>query len=96
MSLDFIWIVGVLTALVSILVKILGLPDQIRKNHKRKSTEGLSVWFFFLGFVSYALWTLYGLLRQDWVVTIGQGVGMITMGIIAYQIWLYREKRREN
>lgn len=90
---DVIWLVGVLTVGVSILVKVLGLPDQIRKNYRRKSTEGLSVWFFVLGFISYTLWTLYGALKGDWVVVLGQGAGMITMGIIAYQIWIYRGSR---
>lgn len=84
-------IVGIATTVISILVKIIGLPDQIRKNYKRKSTSGLSIPFFVLGFVSYALWTLYGALKQDWVLILGQGAGMVTMGIIAWQIYLYRK-----
>lgn len=83
--------VGVATTIISILVKVIGLPDQIRKNYRRKSTSGLSVPFFILGLVSYALWTLYGGLKRDWVLILGQGAGMITMGIIAWQIYLYRK-----
>lgn len=83
-------ILGFMTAAVSILVKAIGLPDQIRKNHKRKSTQGLSVAFFALSFFAYLLWTIYGYAKGDWVVFYGQGFGMITMGIIAYQIWIYR------
>ena len=90
---EIIAIVGVLTTAVAIVVKIVGLPDQIRKNHKRKSTEGLSTWFFLLGFLSYFLWTLYGSLKGDWVLILGQGAGMITMGIIAYQIFIYRKQK---
>jgi uncharacterized protein with PQ loop repeat len=85
--------VGVITTVISILVKVIGLPDQIRKNYKRKSTSGLSVPFFVLGLVSYALWTLYGVLKQDFVLILGQGAGMITMGIIAWQIYIYRNKK---
>ena len=92
MSISLIGILGFLTAAVSILVKVIGLPDQIKKNHKRKSTSGLSVSFFLLGFVSYTLWTVYGLLKKDWVVFFGQSFGMLAMGIIAYQIWIYRDK----
>lgn len=88
-------LVGVITTIVSILVKIIGLPDQIRKNYVRKSTAGLSVPFFVLGFVSYGLWTMYGLLKQDWVLIAGQGAGMLTMGIIAGQIYLYRKNKDE-
>jgi len=83
--------VGVVTTVVSILVKIIGLPDQIRKNYQRKSTLGLSTPFFVLGMASYTLWTLYGALKHDWVLILGQGVGMITMGIIAWQIYIYRK-----
>lgn len=86
-----ITVIGIVTTIVSILVKVIGLPDQIYKNHKRKSTLGLSVPFFTLGFVSYALWTAYGILKQDWVLILGQGAGMLTMGIIAWQIYLYRK-----
>jgi len=91
MSPEAIAVVGVVTTIISILVKIIGLPDQIRKNYQRKSISGLSVPFFILGFVSYALWTVYGLLKRDWVLILGQGAGMVTMGIIAYQIFLYRK-----
>lgn len=90
MSVNAIAIVGFITAAVSILVKVVGLPDQIRKNYQRKSTKGLSVAFFVIGFFSYLLWTIYGFMKRDWVVFYGQGFGMITMGIIAYQIWIYR------
>jgi uncharacterized protein with PQ loop repeat len=85
-------IIGTSTVIIATLVKIIGLPDQIRKNFKRKSTEGLSVPFFLLGLLSYILWTVYGLLQNDIVVALGQGFGVITMGIIAYQIWIYRRK----
>lgn len=93
MNLSLISAVGVVTVVVAILVKVIGLPDQIRKNHKRQSTEGLSVPFFLMALLSYVLWTTYGLLRGDWVVALGQGVGVVTTGIIAYQIWIYRGKK---
>ena len=92
MSTELITFVGVITTIVAILVKVIGLPDQIRKNHSRKSTEGLSVVFFGLGFLSYFLWTLYGGLKGDWVLILGQGAGMVTMGIIAFPIYFYRSK----
>ena len=90
---DYVVIVGILTTVVAVLVKVIGLPDQIRKNYKRRSTEGLSTPFFALGFFSYFLWTLYGFMKSDWVLVIGQGVGMLTMGIIAYQIFIYRNNK---
>lgn len=90
----FIAIIGVVTIAVAVLVKVIGLPDQIRKNYKRKSTEGLSTVFVLMGLLSYVLWTLYGALKHDWVVVWGQGVGMVAMGIIAWQVCGFIERRR--
>ena len=90
---QLVGIIGFATVVVAIVVKVIGLPDQIRKNYRRRSTEGLSVLFFGLGLFSYILWTVYGLLKGDWIIVIGQGFGVLTMGIIAYQMWIYRTKK---
>jgi len=86
-------VIGFLTTVLSILVKVIGFPDQIRKNYKRKSTEGVSTTFYILSFTVYILWTIYGLLQKDWVVTLGQGLGIITTGAIVYQIYVYRKRK---
>ena len=65
-------IVGFLTTTVAILVKVIGLPDQIKKIYKRKSTEGISTVFFLLAFVSYLLWTIHGYFPKDHAFIIGQ------------------------
>jgi len=91
-NLSFAAIVGAATVFVGVLVKLLGFPDQFLKNHKRKSTEGLSSVFFLLAFLSYALWTLHGYLQKDWVLIIGQGAGVLTTGAIVYQIIVYKKK----
>lgn len=93
MSLTIVGIIGFMTLVLTVLVKVVGLPDQIRKNYKRRSTEGLSSVFFIMGLLTYVLWTIYGILRGDIVVVLGQGVGVIAMGIIVYQIYAYRGKR---
>jgi len=95
MNFQLVTAAGIVTAIVWVLVKVIGLPDQIRKNYTRKSTVGLSVPFFLLGFASYGLWTLYELLRRDWVLICGQGAGMITIGVIAWQMYLYRNNKSE-
>lgn len=86
-------IVGVLTTVLSILVKVVGFPDQIRQNFIRKSTEGVSTAFYLLSFLVYILWTLHGFFEKDWVVILGQGLGIITTGAIVYQIFKYRKKK---
>jgi uncharacterized protein with PQ loop repeat len=90
---DIAVIIGSLTVILSILIKVVGFPDQIKKNYHRKSTEGVSTWFYVLSFVTYILWTLHGFLQKDWVVILGQGLGIITTGIIVYQIILYKKKK---
>jgi len=86
-------IVGILTTILSVIIKVVGFPDQMRKNYKRKSTEGVSSAFYILSVVTYVVWTLYGILRGDIVVVISQALGIVTTGIIVYQIILYRKKK---
>lgn len=83
--------VGTMTVIASVFVKFIGLPDQFRKNLRRKSTKGLSTTFIVTSVVAYSLWTIYGILQKDWVVVLGQGAGVLTTGAVAYQIWLYRK-----
>lgn len=89
----FAAVIGVLTVVIGILVKILGFPDQFIKNRKRKSTEGLSTIFIILAFISYILWTTHGILKNDWVLILGQGVGILTTGMIVFQVFYYRKKK---
>ncbi|MDD5417000.1 MAG: PQ-loop repeat-containing protein [Candidatus Aenigmarchaeota archaeon] len=91
-TITFATVIGVLTVVIGILVKIIGFPDQFRLNYKRKSTEGLSTLFYGLAFVSYILWTIHGFLQNDWVLIVGQGVGIITTAMIVSQIIVYRKK----
>ena len=93
MILSLASIIGFLTVTIAILVKVIGLPDQARKNYLRKSTEGISTIFFALAFISYSLWTLHGIMEDDMVLIIGQGVGVITTGIIVFQIIKYRKNK---
>jgi len=93
-SIDIVAIVAILTVTFGVVVKIVGFPDQMRNNYKRKSTVGLSTIFIMLSFVTYSLWTLHGIFQKDPVLAVGQGIGIITTGIILYQIWLYRKNSK--
>ena len=68
---------------LKVLAKIL---KECEKYPMRKS------YFIVLSFIAYTLWTLHGMLQKDAVLAVGQGIGIITTGIILYQIWLYRKK----
>jgi uncharacterized protein with PQ loop repeat len=93
---SFAAIIGILTVGIGIVVKVIGFPDQFRINLKAKSTKGLSTLFYILAFISYILWTIHGLIKNDWVLIIGQGAGIITTGMIVVQIIIYRNKRNDN
>lgn len=90
-TITFTAIVGFLTIILGILVKLVGFPDQIRRNYKNKSTQGLSTAFMVLSFIAYSMWTLHGILVNDMVVVIGQGLGIITTGAVLWQIYFYRK-----
>ena len=65
-------IVAVLTTVLSAGAKVVGMPDQIKANRKRKSTEGLSWWFMICTLISYAMWVVHGFLAHDMSLIIGQ------------------------
>ena len=92
-TITFAAIIGILTVIVGILVKIIGFPDQFMKNYRKKSTEGLSTIFISLAFISYILWTIHGYLQNDLVLVIGQGAGILTTGMIVFQVVYYRKKK---
>lgn len=85
-------LLGTITVVLALLVKVIGLPDQIRTNHARRSTAGLSTPYFVLSFASYCAWTLHGVLHHDPVVVLGQALGIVTTGILLCQIYFYRPK----
>lgn len=94
MKFELVTIIGVLTVVSSYAIKFIGFPDQIRKIIKSKSVEGLSVPLFIFSFISYVLWTIYGIIKNDWVIILGQSVGVIVAGIVLYQI--AKLKRRKE
>ena len=94
-SLTLVEIIGFLTVLLSFLSKIIGHPDQIKKNYRRKSTDGISVRFYILAFLSYCFLTLYGVLENDFFIALGQFLGILTTGTVLTQILLYRNNRSE-
>jgi uncharacterized protein with PQ loop repeat len=90
MNLDIL--IGSSVLVVSILTKILGEPDQIRRNWMRKSTNGVSTPLYVLGFLSYCLWTLHGFMQADPFLIGAQSIGIITSGIVLVQMWIYRSQ----
>ena len=89
---SFEQIISILTVITTISVKVIGIPSQIRKIHKTKSVESISILHFGLGFLAYLLWTIHGVLKMDWTIIIGQSIGIVTSGFLLCVIIYYREK----
>jgi uncharacterized protein with PQ loop repeat len=87
-------VVGLATVLSSILSKVIGIPDQIRQNFTRKSTEGVSLANQTVTFIAYFFWTFYGLIQHDLVLIWGQALGVILTAVVLYQSALYRRENR--
>jgi MtN3 and saliva related transmembrane protein len=92
MEWDLLGIVGVLTIVATYSVKLIGYPDQIRKVRRLKSVKELSLPLFSLSVASYSLWTVYGILKKDWIIVAGQGLGVVITIILLREIFLRKEK----
>src|SRR3989344_5708203 len=92
----FATIIGILAVIFSFLAKIVGHPDQMIKNYRRKSTEGVAISMFVTSFLAYLFYTIHGILKKDWVVVSGQGLGVVTTGIILGQALYYRNGKSEK
>ncbi len=89
----FATIIGILAVVFSFLAKIVGHPDQMLRNYRRKSTEGVAISMFVTSFLAYLFYTIHGILQRDWVVISGQSLGVVTTGIILAQAFVYRKKK---
>ena len=85
-------IISTLTVIASLAVKLVGSPSQIRQLIKTKNSESVSLLQWVLVFTSYVLWLLHGIIKKDITVIVGQGIGIITSGLIVFFIIKYRKK----
>jgi uncharacterized protein with PQ loop repeat len=81
---------GIITIVISLIVTGLGLTAQVRKNHKRKSMEGLSLFYFSVLAVSYSFWVVYGISQRDFVLIIPMCIGSIMSWIVVIQFYVYK------
>ncbi len=85
-------IISILTITFSWLIKLVGFPHQIRKMIKAKSSENVSLLLVCLTFISFILWTIYGIIKNDYVIVYGQGIGVISSGVTIYYLIKFRHK----
>ena len=89
----FAYIVGLLTIITSLAVKVIGYPAQIIEIRKTKSVKGVSFILSALSVLTYLCWTIYGILQKDRVVVLGQSLGVIMSIIVLLQVVYYRRTK---
>lgn len=83
-------VISTLTVVASFSTKLIGAPSQINQLLKTKNSDSFSVLHGTLIFVAYILWAIHGYLKNDMTVMIGQGIGVLTSGLILFFIIKYR------
>lgn len=80
---DYIQILGLLAALLTTISNI----PQAYKIIKTKETKGVSVWSNLVLFAGLVIWTVYGLMRNDWPVIIANTISaMITAAVVLLKL----------
>jgi len=87
---------GIIALMFSLSIIFLGLPNQILKNHSRKSVTGLSLPYWILATGAYIAWVVYGFIETDWFILLAHLPGMFLCIIIVYQFLVYRERSKKN
>lgn len=83
--------IKIITVVLSLIVTCLGLMSQVRKNYIRKSTEGLSSFYFIVLAVSYSFWSAYGFAQSDLVLIIPMTLGAIMSWVVVGQVVRYKK-----
>lgn len=87
--------VGTIACAITTIYTCLGLPVQVHKNYTQKSMAGLSLPMMIMSFCTFSIWVLYGGIKPvpDWYVIISNGPGVLFIGMILVQFFLYRSKK---
>jgi len=89
-------LIGSITLILSILTKIIGFPSQAKLLMKSKKTENISISLYSLTFLAYISWTIHGILKNDYTIIFGQGLGILTSGFVLGQIIYYRRNEKKS
>ena len=86
-------IFGVLATAITLAYTCIGLPAQVRKNAREKSTGGLSKFMYVLSFLTFSIWVVYGLVKapRDWFIIASNFPGAVFVASILYQFRAYRD-----
>ena len=85
-------IMGFTALIVTIVYTGLGLPVQIYKNFKSKSTHGLSLSMMVLLLITFLTWVVYAAVKTppDFYIIISNSIGFFSVAVILWQFYIYR------
>lgn len=86
-------VLGNIATIASLVFVAMGLPDQIRKIYRAKSTEGVSFKTQITLLVCNISWCAYGLKISNGYILIPNAAGTICVFIIVCQFWVYRRRK---
>lgn len=86
-------LLGSLAMVASLALAVVGLPQQVLVNYRRKSCEGLSAPLVCSVVCTYGLWSAYGWVKPDIFLGISQSLGLVFALALLIQLLYYRRKR---
>jgi uncharacterized protein with PQ loop repeat len=86
-------IMGWIATIVTISYTGYGLPVQLFKNYKKKSTEGLSLSMIMMMFLTFLSWVIYAAMKlpPDPYIMICNSIGALGAFLMLIQFWIYRK-----
>jgi len=89
-------ILGWIASIITVIYTSLGLPAQILKNIRLKSTKGLSLFLFSFLFLTFLSWVVYGFTKADWFIVVPNGLGAFCAFVLVFQITYYSIKSKRG
>ncbi len=91
-------ILGFVASATTIVYSCCGLPAQIVKNHKSRSTGGLSLFMMTFVFLTLFTWMIYAVVKEpkDWFIFVSNMPGAVFSLLILGQFLLYKAKNTEE
>ncbi len=89
-------VISTLTLISTLSVKLIGFPAQMQKVRKAGHVEGVSILHFSLSFITYTLWTIHGIVKQDNTVIFGQGLGVVAAGMLLIVLFQTAKKAKNK
>ncbi len=86
--------IGLVAFGITVAYTAIGLPLQIRENHRRKSVAGQSAGMQWLLLGTFASWVAYGMLKPDWYVLFSNAPGAVCVALLLAQRVVYSEQKQ--